>query len=163
MGGAYLLTGRYTEAVTTEQEFLSRSPSHPYGRFVLAASYFFQWYFQQSADTRMLAQALEAAQRVIALNASFSAGHGILGAVYLGQKQYEPALAEMEQAIALDPDNATGYAFLAQVLSRVGRQEEAVRMVEQALRRKPLIADQHLNSVGAAYYLAGRPVEAIPP
>ena len=36
-------------------------------------------------------------------------------------------------------------------------------MVEQALRRKPFIADQHLNSVGAAYYLAGRPEEAIAP
>ena len=36
-------------------------------------------------------------------------------------------------------------------------------MVEQALRRKPLVADQHLNSVGAAYYLAGRSEEAIAP
>ena len=36
-------------------------------------------------------------------------------------------------------------------------------MVEQALRRKPLVADWHLNLVGAAYYLAGRPEEAIAP
>jgi tetratricopeptide (TPR) repeat protein len=32
-----------------------------------------------------------------------------------------------------------------------------------ALRRKPDIADEHLPSVGAAYYLAGKPEEAIAP
>ena len=36
-------------------------------------------------------------------------------------------------------------------------------MVEQALRRKPLLADFHLTSIGTAYYLAGRPEEAIAP
>ena len=55
------------------------------------------------------------------------------------------------------------YAVLAETLSRVGRPEEAVGMAEQALRRKPFVADEHLDSVGAAYYLAGRPEEAIAP
>ncbi len=45
----------------------------------------------------------------------------------------------------------------------MGRPEEALRMGEQALRHKPFIADQHLNSVGAAYYLAGQTEEAIAP
>lgn len=36
-------------------------------------------------------------------------------------------------------------------------------MAEQALRRKPQVADEHLNSVGVAYYLAGRPEEALTP
>ena len=36
-------------------------------------------------------------------------------------------------------------------------------MAEQALRRKPFVADEHLSSVGTAYYLAGRPEEAIAP
>ncbi|MGH9425445.1 MAG: tetratricopeptide repeat protein, partial [Terriglobia bacterium] len=83
--------------------------------------------------------------------------------VYLWQKQYEPAIAELEQAIALDPNEALGYAFLAETLSRVGRPVEAVGMVEQALRRKPNVADDHLSSVGVAYDLAGRPEEAIAP
>jgi len=163
LGGAYSLTGRYTEAVAAEQEFLSRNPNHPYGRLILALSYLWQWVSQQSADAHTLAQALAAAQRLIALNDSFSAGHGVLGIVYLWQKQYKLALAEMERAIALDPTNATGYAFLAEALSWVGRPEEAVGMAEQALRRKPLAADQHLSSVGTAYYLAGQPEEAIAP
>jgi tetratricopeptide (TPR) repeat protein len=36
-------------------------------------------------------------------------------------------------------------------------------MVEQALRRKPGVVDEHLGSIGAAYYLAGKPEEAIAP
>ena len=46
---------------------------------------------------------------------------------------------------------------------RMGRSEDALRMVEQALHRKPLTADNHLNSVGVAYYLAGRPEAAVAP
>jgi predicted Zn-dependent protease len=51
------------------------------------------------------------------------------------------------------------YAILAETLSHMDRTEAAA----QALRRKPLIADLHLTSVGAAYDLAGRPEEAIAP
>src|SRR5262249_49250461 len=102
-------------------------------------------------------------QRGVALNDSLPMAHIALGYVYLVQKQYEPAIAEMERAITLDPNQANGYAFLAEVLSRVGRSEEALRMVEQALRLKPLSADNHLNSIGVAYYLAGKPEEAITP
>jgi adenylate cyclase len=69
----------------------------------------------------------------------------------------------MERAIALNPNDAWGYAGLAEALSRVGKSKEAVAAAEQALRRKSLVADQHLNSVGAAYYFAGRPEEAIAP
>jgi len=45
----------------------------------------------------------------------------------------------------------------------VNRTEEALRVVEQALHRTPRVADEHLSSVGAAYYLAGRTEEAIAP
>src|SRR5262249_2905462 len=148
----------------TLQETISRSPNFMTAHFILALSYLGQWTSQQSADAQTLERALAAAQRVIALNDSFSAGHGVLGAVYLWQKQYEPAMVEMEQAIALEPNNAASYAGLAQVLSRVGRSEEAVEMVEQALRRKPRgAADQHLYTVGAAYCLAERLEETIAP
>ena len=90
-------------------------------------------------------------------------GHVVLGYVYLWQKQYEQAIAEMERAIALDPNEAEGYAALAEALSRVGRPEEALGWPSRRCACKPLIADDHLDSVGAAYYLAGRPEEAIAP
>jgi tetratricopeptide (TPR) repeat protein len=163
LGWAYRLTGRYAEAVATLQETISRGPNHFVAHLNLAGSYVQQWAFQQSADVQTLAQALAAAQRGLVLNDAYPFGHMTLGTVYLWQKQYEQAIAEMERAITLDPHDARSYAWLAETLSRVGRSEEAVRMVEQALRHKPLIADSHLSSVGATYYLAGRPEEAVVP
>ncbi len=163
LGLAYYLTGRYAETIATSKEILSRSPNHPLGHFNLAFSYVSQWAFQQSADAQTLAQASAEAQRFIAISDSSPLGHWGLGLAYLWQKQYEPALAELERAIALDPNDAWSYAFLAEALSRVGRSEDALQMVEQSLRRKPLTTDAHLDSVGAAYDLAGRPEEAIAP
>src|SRR5262245_15366861 len=165
LGLTYRLTGRYAEAIATLKEAISRNPNMLGAHFGLAASYVQQWASQLSADAETLAQAVTAAQRAITLNDSAPLGHGRLGSVYLWQKQYTLAIAEMERAIALDPNDAWNYAVLAETLSRVGRSEEAVEMVEQALRRKPLraVADYHLDSVGAAYYLAGRPEEAIAP
>ncbi|MBI3800312.1 MAG: tetratricopeptide repeat protein, partial [Deltaproteobacteria bacterium] len=163
LGIASLFTGRYTEVIATTKDLISRSPGDFSAHLFLAYSYWAQWAFQQGSDSQALEQALAAAQRVIALNDSFPPGHACLGFVYLYQKQYEQALAEMERAIALDPNVPDGYAVLAETLSRVGRPEEAVGMAEQALRRKPWYADQHLNSVGAAYDFAGRPEEAIAP
>jgi adenylate cyclase len=157
------MTGRYAEAVAALKEATSRSPNFLGAHLQLAVSYLQQWISQQSPDSQGLAQALAAAQRGLVLNDASPPGHVLLGIVYLFQKQYELALAEMERAIVLDPNDALGYAFLAETLSRVGRSEEAVARAEQALGRKSLIVDNHLSSVGAAYYLAGRTEEAIAP
>jgi len=129
----------------------------------LALAYLGQWISQQTANPQTLAQAVVAAQRVLTLNPASPPGHVVLGSVYLWQKQYEPAMAEMEQAITVAPDVAGGYACLAETLSRVGRAGEARAMVEEALRRKPLLPDGHLGCIGTAYYLAGKTEEAIAP
>jgi TolB-like protein/predicted Zn-dependent protease len=163
LGFAYRWTGRYTEAIATLKELINQSPNFLHGHFNLAASYVQQWLSQQSVDAHTLEQALAAAQRSIALNDSALWGHLVLGTVYLWQKQYAQALAAMDRAIALEPNSANSYAALAETLSRVGRPEEALAMAEQALQRKPDAVDQHLSSIGAAYYLAGQPEEAITP
>jgi adenylate cyclase len=160
LGWAYRLEGRYAEAVSTLKEAVSRNPTHVGVNLNLAASYIQQWISQQSPDSQALAQALATAQQVVALSDSSSSGHTLLGYIYLWQKQYEQAIAELERAVAFDPNDAWGYAVLAETLSRIGRRGEAIRMGEQALRHKGLVADGHLGSVGAAYYLAGQPEEA---
>ncbi len=106
---------------------------------------------------------MAAGQRALALNDSLHWNHIVLGYIYLYQQQYEQALAEMERAVALAPTEAWSYAALAEVLSRMGRTEDALEAAAQALRLKPLIADVHLDSVGAAYAVAGRHEEAIAP
>ena len=163
LGWAYRLTGRYAEAIATLKEAISRSPNLSAAHLHLAVSYLLQWVSQQSPAAQTLEQALAAAQRALALNDSYPWSHIILGYVYLWQKQYEQALAEMERAMALAPNEAGSYAALAEVLSRVGRTEDALEAAAQALRLKPVVADEHLASVGTAYALAGRYEEAIAP
>jgi adenylate cyclase len=164
LGWTYQLTGRYTEAIAPLKESGSRNPSHAPVPILLAFCYVQQWASQQSAEAQPLAQAVAAAQRGLALNDALSGGHLVLGYVSLYQKQYEPAIAEMERGVALAPNDAGGYAVLAETLSRVGRAEDAVRAAGKALRLQSSLAlDQHLSFIGSAYYLAGRPEEAIAP
>jgi adenylate cyclase len=89
--------------------------------------------------------------------------HIVLGYLSLYQQQYDQALAEMERAVALAPTEAMSYAGLAEVLSCMGRTENALETAAQALRLKPLVVDEHLGSIGAAYATAGRPKEALAP
>jgi adenylate cyclase len=104
-------------------------------------------------------------QRAVALtDAWFS--HINIGYLYLYQRQYEQALAEMERAVALAPTEAWSYTALAEVLSDMGRTEDALEAAVQALRLKPQFAEGHLgsvSSVGSAYAVAGHYEEAVAP
>jgi tetratricopeptide (TPR) repeat protein len=163
LGWAYRVTGQYAESVAALQEAIRQNPKYLPAHLQLAFTYLMQWAFQESMDEQILDQALAEVQRSLTFSDALPSGHEFLGQIYLWQKQYERAIAEMEQSIILDPNEARSYAVLAETLSRVGRSEEAVRMVEQALRRKPAPMYSHLSSVGLAYYLAGRPEEATAP
>jgi adenylate cyclase len=130
---------------------------------MLSVSYVFQWRSQQNQDAQTLTQAMEAAQRAVALNGSYGFAHLAPGYSYLYQRQHDQAIAELEQTIAVDASDANDYAALALALSYAGKSDEALGMVEEALRRKPSVVDVHLSLIGSAYYLAGKPTEAIAP
>jgi TolB-like protein/DNA-binding winged helix-turn-helix (wHTH) protein/predicted Zn-dependent protease len=163
LASAYHLLGRCTEAISTLKSLLVRYPDWPSAYPMLSFSYVFQWAFQQNEDSHTLTQALEAAQRAVALNGSYGFAHAALGLSYLFQRQHEQAIAEMEQVVGLAPSDASSYAALALALSYAGKSGEALGMVEEALLRKPSVVDQHLSPIGAAYYFAGKPAEAIAP
>jgi tetratricopeptide (TPR) repeat protein len=129
----------------------------------LASSYVSQWDWQLSQDPQTLEQALTMAQKAIALNNSLPLAHTVLGYVYLWQKQYDEALAELERTIALDHNEALNSGVLAMVLSDMGRTADALQAAAQALRLKPFVADGHLVGVGAAYAVAGHYEEALEP
>jgi len=163
LGWAYLLTGRYAEAIATQKEASSRGPNFIYAHLNLALSYLWQWVSQQSPAAQTLEPAVTAWQRALALNDSLHLTHIVLGWISLYQQHYDQALAEMERAVAFDPNEAWSYAALAEVLSRMGKAEDALEAAAQALRLKPLVADVHLDSVGIAYAVAGRYEEARAP
>jgi tetratricopeptide (TPR) repeat protein len=163
LGWAYQLNGRYAEAIAALEEAISRNPNLIPAHANLASSYLSQWVSQQSLGTQTLEKALAAVQRALALADSLSFNHQMLGYIYLHQRQYDRALAEMEQAVALAPTEAGTSAALAQVLSYMGRTGETMEAAAQALRLKSEVADGHLGSVGIACAMAGRPEEAISP
>jgi tetratricopeptide (TPR) repeat protein len=163
LGWAYQMTGRYAEAIAALKEVIRRDPNSISAHNNLAGSYLMQWIAQQSPAAQTLEPAVAAIQRALALHDSLHFNHIVLGSISLYQQQYDPALAEMERGVALAPTEAWSYAALAVVLSYTGKTEAALEAAAQALRLKPAVMDAHLDSVGAAYALAGRPEEAIAP
>jgi tetratricopeptide (TPR) repeat protein len=164
LGFAYQLTGRDGEAIVAYKRVLVRNPNFLHAHINLGSNYLRQWISQLDQGPQTLEWASEAARRAIALNDAAAGGHLSLGYVYLCQKQYEQALAEIERATALAPNEAWSYASLADMLSRVGKPEDALGAAEKALHLQSSgPRDQHLNLIGSAYYLAGRPKEALAP
>ena len=170
LGYAYRLAGRYKDAIATQQEVLVRNPDYLFAYTELVLNYIWVWVFQFDRDLQILEQALEKAQRAVALNDALPFAHASLGFVYLWKQQYEQALASGARAIALaeqssapsDSTYAASYSIMALILSHVGQPEKALEMAETAMRLdSPFYADLYASSLGTAYYLTGRHEEAI--
>jgi tetratricopeptide (TPR) repeat protein len=162
LGKAYSSIGRYAEAIATLKEANKRSPSYGDVHLLLALSYLGRWLSQDGPPNQTLEPALTAAQRGLAFNDSYIS-HVVLGDVYLYQKQYDEALAEMARAVAAAPTETRGYAALAMVLSYMGRSEDALEAAAQALRLRSRSTLRGLFDVVIADAVAGRYKEARAP
>ena len=98
LGLAYRLLGRSEEAIAAHQQVLLRNPQYQFAYVFLTLSYAEAWLWQQRQDPQTPAQALEAARRAVALNASSSSAHVALGWAALLDKHYAQTEAEIEQA-----------------------------------------------------------------
>jgi len=162
LGKVYCSIGRYAEAIATLKEANKRSPSYGDVHGLLALSYLGRWLSQDGSANQTLDAALTAAQRGLAFNDSYIS-HVVLGDVYLYQKQYDEALAEMARAVAAAPTETRGYAALAMVLSYIGRSEDALEAAAQALRLRSRSTLRGLFDVVIADAVAGRYEEARAP
>jgi TolB-like protein/tetratricopeptide (TPR) repeat protein/DNA-binding winged helix-turn-helix (wHTH) protein len=162
LGKAYSSIGRYAEAITALKEANKRIPSFGDVHLLLALSYLGLWLSQEGPANQTLEPALTAAQRGLALNDSHIS-HVVLGDVYLYQKQYEEALAEMERAVAVAPTEALSRAALATVLSYMGRANDAVEAAAQARRLWSRSTLRGPFNVAIADAVAGRFKEARAP
>jgi TolB-like protein/DNA-binding winged helix-turn-helix (wHTH) protein/Flp pilus assembly protein TadD len=160
---AYRLLGRYEEAIAAHQQVLLRNPKYQFTYVFLVISYAEAWLSQQRQEPRTPEQALETAQRTVALNASSSLGHLALSLASLMNKHYAQAEAEVERSLALNPVIPDTYAVAAEILNWVGRPTEAIGLVEQALHLNPKPSSLYFLPLGHAYYLLGRTAEAIAP
>jgi adenylate cyclase len=106
-------------------------------------------------------RAFELAQKAIALNDSVGDPHSLLGYIYLLDRQYEKAVAEVEKAVAISPNSADARHHMATIFNFVGKREEAINLAKQAIRLNPFPQIYYFSTLGEALCLAGQYEEAI--
>ena len=99
--------------------------------------------------------ALNDAQKAIALDGILPHGHKQLALIYVYQRQHVEAIGEAEKAVQLDPGDADNYAVLAEVLNYAGDFHRAIANVQTAMRLDPYHSAHYPYVLGQAYYLLG--------
>ncbi len=106
-------------------------------------------------------QSIAYAERALAIDPGLDATHALLGAVYLNYGDHKAGIRELETATELNPNSAKNHALLALWLPNVGRSQEALDHIRKAWRLNPYPEDWYFDSLGVAYYGAGRYEEAM--
>jgi len=151
----------YAQALQMYESAIELDPEFALAYALLGLIHLHEWAYGWSQDPKSLEQAFELAQRAITLDDSLPVGHQVLGEIYLWEKQYEQAIAELEKTTTLDPNYANGYAALGGILNWAGRPEEAIGLVKKAMRLNPRYRSWYLWELGHAYFLTGHHKEAI--
>ena len=128
---------------------------------MLGRTYLTELAFQLGNRDAAATQLFAFAQRAVTLDDTLPIAHETLAYAYLGQKQFDQAIAAAQRAIALDPNSADAHVTLGEVLCFAGRPGEALTLVEQAMRLNPRYPASYLWSLGQAYAFLGRTDEAI--
>jgi adenylate cyclase len=137
-------------------------PEYPFLWTALAQVHFvdarFRW---TKSPAESYKRALEFAKKALTLDEKDAIAHGLLGTIYLLQRQHEKAIAEGQKAIALDPNYADGYAMLSQIMRYSGRFEESLTLIEKGIRLSPMPRVFYPWTLGQTYVMLGRYEEAI--
>jgi adenylate cyclase len=156
---------RTREANTTARQMFGRAvaldPQFAAAYAMLGRTYLTELAFQLGQRDVAAEQLLTFARRAVALDDTLPIAHETLAYAYLGQKQYDEAIAAAQRAIALDPNSADTHVTLGEILCFAGRPQEALTLVKQAMRLNPRYPTSYLWSLGQAYADAGKTEEAI--
>ena len=136
---SYLNTGRDQDANDALAQALVLDPNRAAIHSQLANVYLDRWVIQQDEGPEILAQALEAAGKGVALDDDDLWGHLYLCLIHLWRKEYDQAVCEAERMIAIAPQAAEGYALLADIYTYVGRLEEAAELAGKAEQINPAV------------------------
>jgi adenylate cyclase len=82
-------------------------------------------------------EALELAQRAVALNPRYPNAHFALGLVCMWTRRPERGIAAFEEAIKLNPSFAAAHVMLGQMYLYAGRREETIDLAEKGIRLSP--------------------------
>jgi adenylate cyclase len=88
--------------------------------------------------------------------------HWIMAFLYqYHEGDFERSVAEAEIAAKLVPYDAFSHADLALMLANAGRVDRSVEWLEEAIRRDASPLQWYFGNLAFAYYLAGRPADAV--
>ena len=108
------------------------------------------------------AEAVKWAQKAVKINASDAGTLTVLGNIYIVERQYEKAIAEIKKAIAIDPNYSIAYLYCSDAMYRSGRFEEAIEMAKKSIRlHGPFPNSGLLMFLGNSYHMAGHYEEAL--
>jgi adenylate cyclase len=148
------------------QELLNRAikldPDYPFLWYSLASTHFVDarlaWTKSQAESLKL---AMEFTEKTLSLDPENPFAHGLMGNIYIFQRQYEKAIAEGQRAISLGPNYADGYALLSQIMRYSGRFEESLELIKKAIRLSPIHRAFYTATLRSAYQTLERYEEAI--
>ena len=108
-----------------------------------------------------LKRAEDLARKAISLDEFNPAAHVLLGRTYARMEEYERAVNVLRRAVALNPSEPDSYAGLGDALLWSGDVEQAIKALEIATSIDPRLSAEDLFSLGAAYFMAGKTMDAI--
>jgi adenylate cyclase len=101
------------------------------------------------------------ARKAIGIDELNPAAHVLLGRSYARLGEYDRAIEALRRALALNPSDPDSYAGLGDALLWSGDLDGAIKALETAVELDPRLSTEDLFNLGAAYFLAGRDVEAL--
>jgi adenylate cyclase len=144
------------------QKAIDLDPNYARSYHHLAMTYANEVPLGLSTDPRQsIARAVELEQKALSLDDSLSLGHGLLGWLYILQRQHDKGIAECEQAVRLEPNSARAHFFLSVAFRYAGRAKEAVAMCKEAIRLDPIPVSIYYQSLTNSYCLTGQYEEAL--
>ncbi len=108
-----------------------------------------------------LNRAVELGQNAVELDDQDPLAHGLLGYVFLYQRQYDKAILEGKRAIALNPNFALGHGFLGHIMSISGQFDEAITILKKGYRLNPNLDPVFWGNLSNSYIFLERYEEAL--
>lgn len=125
----------------------------------LARVLVYEWIAGFSTERdRVLPEALDLAQRAVALDPDSAITHSTLGWTHLWMDDYNSAIVEGEKAIELDQSSAFALSWMAMCQAWAGKTEEAAQLLERAMQLNPV--EPYYYARGLIYYVKNQLREA---
>ena len=126
------------EAQASFRKALVLDPQYPQAAAALAIAVCNAAYLGWTADVEGgYAEAIELAQRAVALDGRYPNAHFALGLVSMWTARAERAIAAFQEAIKLNPSFAAAHVLLGQMYLYAGRPEDAIATAEKGIRLSP--------------------------